>query len=230
MKFFRIETNLEKSLIILYFSIGLIEIGTEYSDGVIIQYAVRLLITLVLAVLYWYTSNKKNVLFFMNIGFLLIGRLFIIPNEMEMLFYGLIAVFFHRVIEIYYISKLIKLKDYVPPVLAGIPFLIFFLYLVSGNENVLIKSYVILVIHIILISLISGIILSQYLLTFNKKNVWLFIFGLMSFMQTFMLFIEKFYLGDIKLNILRPLALLLNTIVCYSFYKFVIDSERLNDD
>jgi len=171
MKFFRIETNLEKSLIILYFSIGLLEIGTEFSDGGIIQYGIRLLITLVLAVLYWYTSNKKNVLFFMNIGFLLIGRLFIIPNEMEMLYYALIAVFFHRIIEVYYISKLIKLKDYVPPVLAGIPFLIFFLYSVSGYENVLIKSYVILVIHIVLISLISGIILSQYLCESRVKKL-----------------------------------------------------------
>jgi len=94
----------------------------------------------------------------------------------------------------------------------------------------LIRSYVILIIQIILISVLSGIILSQYLLTFNRKDIWLFVFGLMSLMQTFVIFIEKFYLSDFKITSLRPLALFLNTMVCFSFYKFVIASERLNND
>lgn len=227
---FKNETQLEKVLIILYFIIGLTEVVTEVYRVNYVQYAIKPLIAIIISILYWVSSKRRNLLFIINMCFLLIGRLYIIPNINIMLFYALIAIFFHRIIEIYYISKLIKLKDYIPPILASIPFLVFFLYLVSPNENVLIRSYVILMVQIILISLLSGIILSQYVLTFDKKSVWLFIFGLMSLMQTFIIFIEKFYLSDYNLNILRPSSLLLNTIVCYSFYKFVIDFERLKND
>lgn len=227
---FKKETYLEKSIIILYFLLGLIEVVTEIFGENYIQYVIKPLMVLFLSVLYWVSSKRRNSLFFINIGFLLIGRLYIIPNEIHLLFYALIAIFFHRIIEIYYISKLIQLKDYIPPILASTPFLIFFLYLVSLTGNVLVRSYIILIIQIILISFLCGIILSKYVRNFDKKDVWLFIFGLMSLMQTFIIFIEKFYLSGYKVNILRPSALLLNTVVCFSFYKFVIAYERLKDD
>lgn len=230
MKVFNEEINLEKSLIISYFLIGLIEVITEVFEDSYIQYAIKPLMAILLSLLYWCTSKRRSSLFFVNMVLLLIGRLYIIPNEIGMLYLALISIFFHRIVEIYYISKLIKLKDLVPPVLASIPFLVFFLYLVTLHETVMVKSYLFLIVQIILISVLSGIILSQYMLTYDKKEVWLYIFGLMSLMQTFILFIEKFYLSDLKLNILRPSALLLNTIICYSFYKFVIESENLNDD
>lgn len=230
MRVFRKETNLEKGLILLYFLLGLIEVVTEVSCDKDIQYLIKPLLVVILSVLYWCSSKRRNPLFFINIVFLLIGRIYFIPNGIDMLFYALIAVFFHRVIEIYYIVKLIKLKDYIPSVLASIPFLIFFLYLVSIPEGILIRSYVILIVQIVLISILSGIILSQYLLTFNKKHMWLFVFGLMSLTQTFIIFLEKFYLSGSNFISLRPMALLLNTIVCFSFYKFVLATERLNDD
>mgnify|MGYP003646946951 CR=1 FL=1 len=227
MRFLTKEANLEKSLITLFFLMGLIDVVSEDSY---IQYTIKPLQIIVLFALYSYSSIRKNPLFFINMIFLLIGRMLFVPNEKHMLFYALIAVFFHRIIEIYYVVKLIKIKDYIPPVLASVPFLIYFLYLVSIPDSILIRSYLILIVQIVLISVLSGIILSQYLLSFNKKDIWLFVYGIMSLMQTFVIFIEKFYLSDFKITSLRPMALFLNTIVCFSFYKFVITTERLNDD
>ncbi|WP_367770223.1 hypothetical protein AB3G33_13030 [Flavobacterium sp. WC2421] len=227
MKVLSKETTLEKSLIALFFLMGFIEV---VSDDSYILYIIKPLEIVLLFALYSYSSIRKNPLFFINMLFLLIGRLLFIPNDKNMLFYALIAVFFHRIIEIYYVVKLVKIKDYIPPLLASIPFLIYFLYLVSIPDDILIRSYVVLVVQIILISVLSGIILSQYLLTFNRKDIWLFVFGIMSLMQTFVVFIEKFYLSDFKITSLRPMALFLNTIVCFSFYKFVITTERLNDN
>lgn len=230
MRVFSGKIDLEKPLIALYFLMGVYEFTTGFFVNNHIQYVVKPLLALLLVVLYWSSSARRNSLFFANMAFLLIGRLYFIPKENDMLFYALIAVFFHRVIEIYYIGKLIKLKDYIPSVLASIPFLIFFLYLASIPENVLIRSYVVLVVQIILISGLCGIILSQYLLNFNQKPIWLFVFGLMSLMQTFLIFIEKFYLSGFAVIGLRPMIWLLNTMVCFSFYKFVIVTERLNDN
>lgn len=230
MRVFRKETNLEKGLILLFLLIGLIEVVTEIYADSRIQYVIKPLEVIVLLVLYWYSSTIRNPLFFINMSFLLIGRLCFIPNEISMVFYALVAVFFHRIIQIYYITKLIKLKDFIPSVLASVPFLIFFLYLVSIPEDVLVRSYVVLVVQIILISTLSGIILSQYLGTFNKKFVWLFVFGLMSLMQTFLIFLEKFYFEGFTIISLRPMSLLLNTMVCFSFYRFVITAESLDHD
>lgn len=222
--------SIEKTLMALYFLIGFIEVFSSVYFDDFIQYIIKPVLILLLSLMYWTNSKSRNSLFFINLLFLLIGRLYLIPNDYEFLFYALIAAFFHRIVEIYYISKLIKLKDLIPPILASIPFLFFFLYLVSLHEDVIIKSFVILIVQIVLISVLSGIILSHYVLTFDKKDVWLYIFGLMSLMQTFIIFIEKFYLSDLQLNILRPISLLLNTIICFSFYKFVIESENLNND
>jgi hypothetical protein len=230
MGLFRKETNLEKGLILLYFLMGLIELATEFFADSYIQYVIKALITLSLLVLYWHSSTRRNSLFFINMVLLLIGRLYFISKEADMLFYALVAVFFYRITEIYYITKLIKIKDYIPSVLASRPFLFFFLYLVSIPDIILISSYVVLIVQIVLISVLSGIILSHYLSNFNRKDIWLLVFGLMSLMQTFLIFIEKFYLSGFTVIRIRPINLLLNTIVCFSFYKFVIATERLNED
>lgn len=222
--------SIQKIVIVFYFLIGFIEVfAIVYLDD-FIQYLIKPVLVVLLSIMYWTNSNKRSSLFFINLLFLLIGRFYLIPNDYDFLFYALIAVVFHRIIEIYYISKLIKLKDFIPTVIASIPFLFLFLYLVSIHEDFVLKSFVILMIQIVLISVLSGIILSHYVLTFDKKDVWLYIFGLMSLMQTFIVFIEKFYLSDLQLTILRPSSLLLNTIICFSFYKFVIESENLNND
>jgi hypothetical protein len=227
MKILRKETNLETSLIILYFLLGLIEVIVQLFKISQINYIIMPLLVLLLSVLYWHTSKRRSSLFLINIGLLLLGRLFFISTENNLFFYALIAIFFHRIVEIYYISKLIKLNDYIPPVLASLPFLFFFLCLVSLPENIFVKSYIILILQIALISILSGIILAQYILSYDKKDVWLFIFGLMTLMQTFIIFIEKFYLPDINIYLLRPSSFFLNTIICFSFYKFVIVTEGL---
>ncbi|MBC5839249.1 hypothetical protein [Flavobacterium muglaense] len=230
MKVFSKETTVENALIVFYFLVACMEVVFQIFLESHYQYAIKVIEVVILVALYWYSSTLRSPIYFVNMVLLLIGRLFFISPEIKMLRYALIAVFFHRLIEIYYVAKLIKLKDYIPPILASIPFLMYFLYLVSIPESVLIESYIILIVNILLISALSGIILSQYLLIFNKKDIWLFVSGMMSLTQTFIIFIEKFYLADLELISLRPMALLLNTAVCFAFYKFVVASERLNND
>lgn len=230
MKVFNKKTNIEKTLITLYFLIGLIEVIFQMYVDISFQYIIKISGFAILIALYWHSSSVRNPIYFINLLFLLIGRMFFISDDMKIIRYALICIFFHRIIEIYYVAKLIKLKDYIPPLLVSMPFLFCFLYLVTIPSVVMIQSYVHLIIQIILISVLSGIVLANYLSAKNSKNVWLLIFGLMSLSQTFVIFIEKFYLADLKLITLRPIALFLTTIICFSFYKFVITTERLNQD
>lgn len=230
MKVLNEKPSVEKILIAFYFLLASIEVLFQIFMEIDYQYPIKVIEVVVLMLLYWNSSILRTPIYFVNLIFLLIGRLFFISTEIKMLRYALIAVFFHRLIEIYYVAKLINLKDYIPPILASIPFFMYLLYLVSIPEGILIQSYIALIINIILIAALSGVIFSHCLLTFDKKEIWLFVFGLMSLTQTFVILIEKFYLADFELISLRPMALLLNSVICFAFYKFVISSERLNKD
>jgi hypothetical protein len=52
------------------------------------------------------------------------------------------------------------------------------------------------------------------------------VFGLLSVTQYFIVFVEKGYLSDIAPFTLRPIAMILNIGVHYTFYRFVIEIEQ----
>ena len=89
-----------------------------------------------------------------------------------------------------------------------------------------------LIIQNILISIIAGITLSDYVMNNGKKNdtAWLLIFGLLSVSQYFIVFVERYYLSGISPISFRPLAMILNASVYYVFYEFVMVIEKSNDN
>jgi hypothetical protein len=225
------ENNLEKIISILFFTVVTVEVTAELFSYEPILFVFKPLISIVLMVLYWYASNQRNPLFFVTILFYLITNIFFIYDTETMLFLGLIAFFIHRLLMIYYIIKLIKLKDYIPLFIAMIPFMFFFFYLLSITGEITTRSYGILIVQNILISFLAGIALSDYVMNNGKKDTtWLLIFGMLSVTQYFIVFIERYYLSDISPISFRPLAMILNSAVHYAFYKFVMAIERLNDN
>lgn len=231
MRIFNKEINIENLILAVYFAVSTVEVTAELFSYKPFLFVFKPLISVVLMVLYWNISNLRNPLFFATILFSLITNVFFIYDTEIMLFLGLIAFFIHRLLMIYYIIKLIKLKDYIPLFLAMIPFMFLFFYLLSITTGLTTRSYGILIIQNILISIIAGITLSDYVMNNGKKEAtWLLIFGLLSITQYFIVFIEKYYLSDLSPVIFRPLAMILNTAVYYAFYKFVMAIERLNDN
>ena len=232
MKIFNKENNLKKIISVLFFTVVTVEVTAELFSYEPILFIFKPLISIVLMLLYWNTSNQRNPLFFYAISFSLITNVFFIYDTETMLFLGLIAFFIHRLLMIHYIVKLTKLKDYIPLFLAMIPFMFFFFYLLSITSELTARSYGILIIQNILISIIAGITLSDYVMNNGKKNdtAWLLIFGLLSVTQYFIVFVEKYYLSGMSPISFRPLAMILNSSVYYAFYKFVMVIENLNDN
>lgn len=231
MRIFNKEINDEKFFVGLYFFVSAIEVIGEMFSYKPFVYIFKPLISIVLIILYWKTSILRNKLFLLTILFSLITNVFFIYDTERMLFLGLIAFFIHRLLMIFYIVKLIKLKDYIPMFIAMIPFVFFFFYLLSLTSDLTRRSYGILIIQNVLISIIAGITLSEYVMNNGKKDTtWLFIFGLLSITLYFIVFIEKYYLSDLSPNSLRPLAMILNIAVYFTFYKFVVKTEELNSD
>ncbi len=220
----------EKIILIFYFAVATVEVITEFFSYKPLLFVFKPLIPAMLMVLYWNTSNRRNLIFFWIMLFSLITDVFFISNTESKLFLGLLFFFIHRLLVIRFIAQLIKIKDYIPLLIAMIPFLFLFFYLLSISSEITTRAYYIVIIQNVLISILAGIILSHYMMFYNKKATWLFIFGLLSVTQYFIVFIEKYYLSGLSPAIFRPLAMILNTGVYFAFYKFVIVIERSNDN
>lgn len=214
----------------LMFSFTIIEVLAELFSFKIILFAFRPLIALLLMYLYWITSKERNVFFFISIFFLLLTSIFIISESLPFLIVGLAGIVIHRISLIIYIIKMNKVKDFLPILIAVIPFIFIFSYLLSISDEIPKESYYPLVIQNILVSILGGVVLSNYFMNETKNTPWLSIFGVLSIALYFIVFIEKCFLPNLPPTYFRPLGMILYVTSYYAFYKFVIDTERLNAD
>ena len=214
----------------LIFSFTIIEVLAELFSFKVILFAFRPLIALLLMYLYWITSKERNVFFFISIFFLLLTSIFIISESLPFLIVGLAGIVIHRILLILYIIKLNKVKDFLPILIAVIPFIFIFSYLLSISDEIPKESYYPLVIQNILVSILGGVVLSNYFMNETKNTPWLSIFGVLSIALYFIVFIEKCFLPNLPPTYFRPLGMILYVTSYYAFYKFVIDTERLNAD
>lgn len=217
---------LDKIIIIFYFIIAIIEVIAELFTYKPALFIFKPLISVLLIVLYWKTSSQRNLVFFVTLTLALITNLFFIPNTEKMLFFGIVTFLIMRIVMIFYIVKLIKIKDFIPLLLGTIPFLFVFFYLFFISSDIPKNSYYILIVQNILMAIIGGIALSNYMMHDSKKHSWLMIFALLSVAQYFIVFIEKYYLSSQSLIVFRPLAMVLNASVYFTFYKFVMEIEQ----
>lgn len=212
-------------LTIVYFINALIEILAEYFSCKTIIFITKPLIPFLLISLYWCSSIKKNLVFVIIMLFSLITNILFIPKSPNALFYGVIAFTFHRILLIYYLFYLSKIKNYIPFILTTIPLLFIFFYLFFISSNVPQNSYALIFFHNIMGAVIGGIGISNYIVNDNKRNSILMISVLLFLGLQLVIFVEKYYLYNFSLEFIRPLAMLLNVLAFYTFYKYVIVTE-----
>jgi uncharacterized membrane protein HdeD (DUF308 family) len=128
---------------------------------------------------------------------------------------------------IYFIIKLNKIKDFRPVLIAMVPFISIFSYLLYLADEISTASFYPLIIQNILVSVFAAVILSNY--SMNKSNsTWLPIFGLLSTALYFIVFIEKCFLSNLPPTYFRPLGMILFASSYYTFYKLVREFEQKN--
>ena len=225
---FKREVDSGKCLTVMFFIIMVIEATAELFSNKLLVFIFKPLLSIVIMALYWNASKKKESMFFVVLTLSLITNLLFISNSENLLFVGLLVFLIHRLLLISYVVRMIKLKDFIPLFIAIVPFLFVFSYLLSISNEIQVKSYWILLIQNVLISLIGGLALSEYVINYNKISSWFLIFGLLSVTQYFIVFIEKYYLLNLAPIVFRPFAMVLNATVYYAFYRFVIDTEKAN--
>ena len=222
--------NIEKPISILYFVIALLEVCAEYFKYKPLIYYLKPLLPIILIILYWLTSSFKNWIFIVALFFSAITNLFFVTNSPEMLFYGVITYTFHRILAIILALQITKIKDFIPLIIASIHFLLIFFYLLIATSNIPENSFLLLILQNLLMSIYAGIALSCYIMNDNKINSILLISTLLFVMLHLVVFVERYFLSNEYSTIFRPIAMTFNALAFYSLYKFVITSERLNDN
>lgn len=218
----------DKTIIWLFFAVVVVEVLANLFSFEAIIFAFKPLVALLLMYLYWISSKERSWLFFFTLFFLLLTSILILFDSKQFLLLGLFSVLIHRILILFYVIKLNKLKDFVPVIIATVPFIFIFSYLLSISDEIPEESYFPLVAQNILVSILAGLVLSNYFMNLDTYTPWLSIFGLVSIALYFIVFIEKCFLSDFPPTYLRPLGMVLFATSYYTFYKFVMDAERLN--
>lgn len=220
--------NIEKTISVLYFLVAFAEVTAEYYMCKPMICYLKPILPIILILMYLLTSDFKKGLFIAALFFSFLTNIFFISNTPEMLFYGVIAHTFHRILAIILVLKIAKIKDFIPLIIASIPFLLIFFYLFFETNNIPENSFLLLIIQNLLISIYAGIALSCYVMDDNKVNSVLLISTLLFVMLHFVVFIERYFLSDDYISFFRPIAMTFNALAYYSLYKYVITAERLN--
>jgi hypothetical protein len=220
------KANILKSLTICYFAIAFFEVLAEYFAVRTLICALKPILPLFLILIYFIESNRKDKVFIVALLLSSLTNILFIPNTPTFLFYGVLVFSLHRILGIYLIFQHQKLKDYIPTIIATAPFLLIFFYLFSETVEIPENSIYLLIFQNLLISLFAGIALSSYVMNDNKQNSILLISALLFVMLQFVVFIEKYFLINEFEEMFRPLAMTLNALAFFSFYKYIVTAEK----
>jgi hypothetical protein len=215
--------NTQKYIQIGYFAMAFVLLIGEILKIQPVIFIFKPLLIPALITLYFFTSKKKNLIYLFALLFAFISNVLFFGTIPESLFYGLIAFMIFRFLIIVVIYRIISQNNLLPLTIATIPFLFVFLYLLSITEDALGASFYPALINALLISLLGGISLSNYILNDNKKNSLLLISTLMCVTQNFLFIIQKFYFSN---AIFQPIAVIIFVASHYTFYKFLILNEE----
>lgn len=219
--------SLDTGITIVLFSLIFIGVIAELVSLQEVLMVYRPIVVILLIVLYSITSNKKSVLFYTTTLFLFFTTLFLLSDDPLSFQMALISVKIHKGLLVIYCLKLNKTKDFIPILIAFVPFVFIFSYLLSIAYDIPAEGYYTLVIQNILVSILAGITLSNHFM--NEKTTttpWLSIFGLLSTALYFTVFIERFFLSNYPPTYFKPLSIVLFATSYFAFYKFVIHTEN----
>ncbi|MCF6132067.1 lysoplasmalogenase family protein [Flavobacterium wongokense] len=224
------RTNIINALTVCYFVLAFFEVLAEYFVSRPVICTLKPILPLFLILLYYIESDNRDKVFVVALLLSSVTNILFIPDTPQYLFYGVLIFSVHRILVLYLIFMHQKVKDYVPIIIATAPFLLVFFYLFSETVEIPENSVWILIIQNLLISLFAGIALSSYVMNDNKQNSILLISALLFVMLQFVVFIEKYFLIDEFEELFRPLAMTLNALAFFSFYKYVVTGEKSNNN
>lgn len=218
------ETSVEINiLILLFFVTTFAEVIAEFFSNSLFIYLLKSLLSPLLILIYWKSSKIRNIYFIVALLFVMMSNLFFVSTDFSSLLIGSIFFMFYRILIIYLVVKIVRIKNYIPVLVGSIPFIIIFLYATSLTIDELGKVLYIHIIQVIFMSFLGGFSLSNYVIDNTKINYWLFISCMLFAVIHFILILKTYYL---PIGIFQPIVMLVYAFAQFSMYKFIILSEK----
>ncbi|HMK06660.1 MAG TPA: lysoplasmalogenase family protein [Flavobacterium sp.] len=207
----------------IYFALAAILVIAEIFESQTLLYIFKPMLIPALMLVYFLASSEKNFLYFVSLFCALISNIFFLSTTRDFLLYGMIAFMIYRILTIIIVLKLISKQSLLPFIIACLPFVFIFSCLINLTMNSLSTSLYPAILNGILISILCGIALSNYVMDDNRSNSWLAISTLLSVVLVYLFMIQKYYFPN---NVFQPISALVFSAAHYAFYKFVIEAEK----
>ncbi len=170
-------------------------------------------------------AGRADPAFFLTVFLSLIAYVLFFSDNARLLFAGIAFFLIYRLITILYLYKLINPIKIIPILIAINPFLFVFFYFFSMSYEIPYEGFYVLLANNILVCILAALSLSCYVVS-GKNKGWFLCFGLTSVGLYFVEFVQKFYSTEISLPLFRIFEIILNVVLYYAFYKFVVKMEQ----
>lgn len=208
---------------VAFWLIALMEVISEVFQYTPALYVLKPLIPLMILLIYWKNSTKKQSLFVIVYVLSAIVNVLFIPKSWTFLHWAVIAFLVHRIFFVVLLyQNLIKI-NWKWFWIYFIPFFLFFTFLFSISDKQSNVMLALLLLQNILISVIAAFAFQNYFFGNGFAKFWLFISANFFVILHTIIYLERFYLD---FTIFRPLAMISNVIAFYFFYRFVLEAEN----
>lgn len=173
-------------------------------------------------------SIKKSFLYISAICINWIANILFLSEHSHYISLAAIFFIFSRLFVVAKVYKEIKLPSLFPFIIGTIPFLFLFIYLnFLIFQEIDFKTFVVTIIHSIVMSIMGGIALGNYIMRNDKISKFLLVSALFYAFNILFLGIKFYY---IDLTFLKPLAMVFFILGHFSLLQFILLSERIKEN
>lgn len=176
----------------------------------------------ILIVLYFFSSQKKQLVYFLALLFYQSASFSFTLNSDFFFALASVCSLFFKICLCFLVFDLITQQTKIAVFVAIIPFFVLYLYLVDFVDFSLGDTYYIWILNAFLTSFIGGIAIINYVNNSDKKGYWLLISAILFVVQIGAFFINKFY---VKNEAIYQIVILSYGVSHFTFYKFLIIKE-----
>lgn len=219
--------NLNKVLLFIFVTVSVFEIVAEFMQNIFLMSILKPIILPLLLGIYLINSINKSFLYIVAIFINWIANILFLSEHSHYISLAAIFFIFSRLFVVAKVYMEIKLPILFPFMIGTIPFLFLFVYLnFLIFQEIDFQTFVVTIIHSIIMSIMGGMSLGNYIMRNDKISKFLLISALFYAFNILFLGIKFYY---IDLSFLKPLAMVFFILGHYSLLQFILLSDRVKE-
>lgn len=211
-----------KTISLLFSLIVLVLIVVTFFKMTTLEYIIRLFCIPIIMILYYVNSLKKSKLYLFSLAIATGSNILFISENILFLKYGLIAFLIYRIITLYIVMKHSPKLSFFSVIIGSVFFLFPLLYFIVLIEESMGESFFAGLVNIVLVSILGGMTLANYLIESNFKHISLLTSTLLYTLVVLLFVIQKYF---IYILIFDPLRVIVLMAAHYFFCLYVMIAE-----